>query len=78
LGRKLAPTQPKNENEFDPASFLSDPPIERALSIETLKSGGWRVGIHIADAAEYVQPETPIDREAPVSRGHYEPSVGFN
>jgi len=54
----------ENENEFDPASFLSDPPIERALSIETLKSGGWRVGIHIADAAEYVQPETPIDREA--------------
>jgi ribonuclease R len=51
-------------NEFDPASFLSDPPIERALSIETLKSGGWQVGIHIADAAEYVQPETPIDREA--------------
>jgi len=52
------------KNEFDPASFLSNPPIERALSIETLKSGGWRVGIHIADAAEYVQPETPIDREA--------------
>ncbi len=52
------------KNEFDPASFLSNPPIERALSIETLKSGGWRVGVHIADAAEYVQPETPIDREA--------------
>lgn len=54
----------ETENEFDPASFLSNPPVERALSIETLKSGGWRVGIHIADAAEYVQPETPIDREA--------------
>ncbi len=53
-----------DENEFDPASFLSDPPVERALSIETLKSGGWQVGIHITDAAEYVQPETPIDREA--------------
>jgi ribonuclease R len=52
------------KSEFDPASFLSNPPIERALSIETLKSGGWRVGVHIADAAEYVQPETPIDREA--------------
>ena len=52
------------ENEFDPASFLSDPPVERAISIESLKSGGWQVGIHIADAAEYVQPETPIDREA--------------
>ena len=52
------------ENEFDPTSFLSDPPVERALSIETLKSGGWQVGIHISDAAEYVQPETPIDREA--------------
>ncbi|MGB3266188.1 MAG: ribonuclease R family protein [Microcoleus sp.] len=51
-------------NEFDPTSFLCDPPIERALSIETLKSGGWQVAIHIADAAEYVQPETPLDREA--------------
>lgn len=55
---------PTAENELDPASFLWDPPVERALSIETLKSGGWQVGIHIADVAEYVQPETPIDREA--------------
>jgi ribonuclease R len=52
------------ENEFDPTSFLSDPPIEHALSIESLKSGGWQVGIHVTDAAEYVQPETPLDREA--------------
>ncbi|WP_293132133.1 ribonuclease R family protein [Microcoleus sp. bin38.metabat.b11b12b14.051] len=69
-----APTQEENflsgtgenetEKEFDPTSFLSDPPIERALSIEILKSGGWQVGIHITDAAEYVQPETPLDREA--------------
>jgi ribonuclease R len=54
----------QTEKEFDPTSFLSDPPIERALSIESLKSGGWQVGIHITDAAEYVQPETPLDREA--------------
>ncbi|MBE9188048.1 VacB/RNase II family 3'-5' exoribonuclease [Microcoleus sp. LEGE 07076] len=53
-----------DQNEFDPTSFLSDPPIERAFSIETLKSGGWQVGIHITDSAEYVQPETPLDREA--------------
>jgi len=64
IGEETCSDAAENENEFDPASFLSDPPIERALSIETLKSGGWRVGIHIADAAEYVQPETPIDREA--------------
>jgi len=57
-------SSPAAENEFDPTSFLSDPPVERALSIETLKSGGWQVGIHISDAAEYVQPETPLDREA--------------
>ncbi|MGB8686829.1 MAG: ribonuclease R family protein [Microcoleus sp.] len=64
IGEETFSDAAENENEFDPASFLSDPPVERALSIETLKSGGWRVGIHIADAAEYVQPETPIDREA--------------
>lgn len=64
IGEETFSDPAENENEFDPASFLSDPPVEHAFSIETLKSGGWRVGIHIADAAEYVQPETPIDREA--------------
>ena len=34
-----------------------------ALSIEKLKDG-WRVGIHIADVAHFIDPETPLDVEA--------------
>ncbi len=38
--------------------------IDDALSLEELPGGGIRVGIHIADAAAYVAPETPLDLEA--------------
>ncbi len=44
-----------------------DPPdakdYDDALSIEKLKDG-WRVGIHIADVAHFIDPETPLDVEA--------------
>lgn len=38
--------------------------IEHAFTLEASKSGQWRVGVHIADATEYVRPDSPIDREA--------------
>jgi exoribonuclease-2 len=37
--------------------------IDDALSIEQIP-GGWRVGIHIADVAEYVKDSDPLDSEA--------------
>lgn len=38
--------------------------IDDALSLEELPDGGLRIGIHIADAAAYVRPESPLDLEA--------------
>lgn len=42
----------------------STPGVEQAFSLETLKSGEWRLGIHVPDVAHYVKPDTPLDREA--------------
>lgn len=35
-----------------------------AVSVATLPNGGWRLGVHIADVAAYVQPGSELDREA--------------
>ncbi|MGB3511229.1 MAG: ribonuclease R family protein [Microcoleaceae cyanobacterium] len=43
---------------------LNKKDINHALSIETTTSGYWRVGIHIADVAYFVQPESRLDKEA--------------
>lgn len=49
-------------------TFTIDPDdakdFDDALSIEELKGGNLRIGIHIADVAAYVQPNTALDREA--------------
>jgi ribonuclease R len=39
--------------------------FDDAIDVEKIdKSGGWRLGVHIADVAAYVQPESALDREA--------------
>ncbi len=38
--------------------------FDDALSLQKLPDGRWRVAVHIADAAEYVQPDDPLDKEA--------------
>ncbi len=38
--------------------------INHALSIETTASGYWRVGVHIADVAYFVKPDSQLDKEA--------------
>lgn len=47
--------------------FTIDPDDARdfddAIQVEEI-AGGWRVGIHIADVAHYVQPESALDHEA--------------
>eukprot|EP01025_Chloroclados_australasicus_P029386 TRINITY_DN2936_c0_g1_i5.p1 TRINITY_DN2936_c0_g1~~TRINITY_DN2936_c0_g1_i5.p1 ORF type:complete len:652 (-),score=77.29 TRINITY_DN2936_c0_g1_i5:2129-4084(-) len=48
--------------------FTIDPSTARdlddALSVEPLPNGNYRVGVHIADVAHFVQPETALDQEA--------------
>jgi len=48
--------------------FTIDPDDARdfddAVDVEKLPKGGWRLGVHIADVAAYVEPGTALDREA--------------
>ncbi len=38
--------------------------VEQALTLERIDPERWRVGVHITDVATYVEPDSPIDREA--------------
>ncbi|HUT24727.1 MAG TPA: ribonuclease R [Sumerlaeia bacterium] len=46
---------------IDPATAKD---FDDALSIDHLPNGNWRLGVHIADVAHYVQADKPIDAEA--------------
>src|SRR6266581_4269184 len=38
--------------------------FDDAIHVEKLPNGGWQLGVHIADVAAYVEPGSPLDREA--------------
>jgi ribonuclease R len=38
--------------------------FDDAISLEKQESGHWLLGVHIADVSHFVQPKTPLDREA--------------
>ncbi len=58
----------KRKNFRDVTTFTIDPDTAKdfddALSIQYLENGHCEIGIHIADVTHYVQPETPLDKEA--------------
>ncbi len=37
---------------------------DNAITLEELPSGLWRLGIHVADVAHFVTPQSPLDQEA--------------
>ncbi|MCX6317032.1 MAG: ribonuclease R [Bacteroidetes bacterium] len=38
--------------------------FDDALSFRKLKNGNYELGVHIADVSHYLEPETPLDKEA--------------
>jgi ribonuclease R len=38
--------------------------FDDAIHVEKLENGGWHLGVHIADVAAYVDPDSALDREA--------------
>src|SRR5207245_11490637 len=38
--------------------------FDDAIHVHKLPNGGWRLGVHIADVAAYVEPGSALDREA--------------
>jgi ribonuclease R len=38
--------------------------FDDAISLERTENGHWQLGVHIADVSHFVQPKTPLDREA--------------
>jgi ribonuclease R len=38
--------------------------FDDAIHVEKIENGGWRLGVHIADVAAYLEPESALDREA--------------
>ena len=42
----------------------SDSFVENAFTLEKINSQQWQLGVHIVDVAEYIQPDSALDREA--------------
>lgn len=38
--------------------------FDDAISLVRLDNGHWKLGVHIADVSHFVEPDTPLDREA--------------
>ena len=44
--------------------FSEEPALEDAISLEPLDNGQWKLGVHIADVAHYIEPLSELDRQA--------------
>ena len=58
-----------NRTDLTDETIITIDPVDArdfddAISLERLAGGHWRLGVHIADVAHFVQPKTALDREA--------------
>jgi ribonuclease R len=38
--------------------------VENAFTLNQTEKGNWQLGVHIADVAHYIEPDSPLEREA--------------
>ena len=74
VGIELDPEEIKKRRDFrSTLTFTIDPfdakDFDDAISYKELDNGNIEVGVHIADVSHYVQPDTPMDKEA-LKRGN--------
>lgn len=66
---KFDETVPKDRDDLTRETIITIDPIDArdfddAISLVQIENGHWRLGVHIADVSHFVQPGTPLDREA--------------
>lgn len=74
IGIELDPEEIKKRKDFrSTLTFTIDPfdakDFDDAISYKELDNGNIEVGVHIADVSHYVQPDSPMDKEA-LKRGN--------
>jgi ribonuclease R len=60
---------PRGRQDLTTSTIITIDPIDArdfddAISLERLDNGHWMLGVHIADVSHFVQPKSPLDREA--------------
>jgi ribonuclease R len=66
---KFDETIPPGRRDLTDDTIITIDPVDArdfddAISLEQTKHGHWLLGVHIADVSHFVQPKTPLDREA--------------
>jgi ribonuclease R len=69
LSNKISKTELKQRVDLRDLTTITikasgDDSADDAMTLEYTDSGHWRLGIHIADVAHYVEASSPLDREA--------------
>jgi ribonuclease R len=67
--RKFQEQVPAGRLDLTGETIITIDPVDArdfddAISLSRLDNGGWRLGVHIADVSWFVQPNSPLDREA--------------
>lgn len=69
LSNKITKTELKQREDLRKLTTItikskSDDSADDAITLEHTEEGHWRLGVHIADVAHYVEAGSPLDREA--------------